>query len=168
MRKSAVFTLCAALLLSACDKNSPTPSGETRGNIESTSFDVSTVKQSLTVDGCEVRVHRVHTARKDLLNPFTIATAKCPTATVVSTEQNCGKSCVSNIVTVTSPATPAPGQKSNQALKKEAEKKLFNERIDQLTKELEAELEALKREQAAQDSADDAAAGANRLTLGIR
>lgn len=98
MRKTAhlrvIPVMAISLLMLGC--NDPTPSKGTRIDLENTSMAVTTIKQKLQIEGCEITVHRVTTASSDSLKDFTIGTAKCPTATVTSTTQNCGKNCYEN------------------------------------------------------------------------
>jgi hypothetical protein len=102
MRRGILFftALVCSLAMTSCS-NDPTPSADSQHNYGNTHFAVSKAGDPFEVDGCLVSVHRVTTASSDLLPDFTLATAKCPTATVDVANNVCGKSCVSNNVLVT-------------------------------------------------------------------
>jgi hypothetical protein len=91
--------LVGAALLTGCS-NDPNPSSSSKANYASTHFAVSKAGDPFVVDGCQVQVHRVTTASTDALPDFTLAVARCPTATVTVENNNCGKSCMSNTIAV--------------------------------------------------------------------
>jgi hypothetical protein len=99
------MTLVSALALTSCS-NDPAPSADSQHNYGATHFAVSKAGDPFEVDGCLVSVHRITTASSDLLPDFTLATAKCPTATVTAVNNGCGKSCVANNIVVTPAAQP--------------------------------------------------------------
>lgn len=110
-RKISLITVVAGLLLaSGCSKD-PTPDVGVAARYKATKMAVTPLDQRLEIDGCTVTVSRVTTTKLDLLSDFTVAVAKCPTATVTSTSHNCGKSCNANNVVVQPglPGTSAPG-----------------------------------------------------------
>lgn len=98
-----VAIVAGALALTSCS-NDPNPNSNTRENYEGTRFAVTKAGQDFVVDGCEVSVHRVTTGNLDSLPDFTLATAKCPSATVTSIENHDGK--VTRNTVVVKPAAP--------------------------------------------------------------
>ena len=127
MLRISLLALVAACSLSACG-NDPRPSTKTADDIANTRMAVTKVKQSLTVEGCSISVHRVHTSISDSLNSFTLAVADCPTATVTTTNQNCGKNCMQNAMLVEPKGVPEGATLS--ARKEAAEAKLNELRRD--------------------------------------
>jgi outer membrane murein-binding lipoprotein Lpp len=98
-----VAVIAGVLALTGCS-NDPNPNSSTKANYEGTRFAVTKAGQGFGVDGCEITVHRVTTGNLDSLPDFTLATAKCPTATVTSIENHEGK--VSRNTVVVKPAAP--------------------------------------------------------------
>lgn len=112
MYRASTLVLAAACLLSACGnwQTDPKPSSKTASDIAQTRMAVTKVEQTLTVEGCSVSVHRVHTSFADSLHNFTLAVADCPTATVTTTNQNCGKNCRQDAMLVQPKTAPQEGE----------------------------------------------------------
>lgn len=110
-RKISMITLAAGLLLMSGCSSDPTPDEGVAAKYKATKMAVTPIEQRLEIDGCLVMVSRVTTAKSDLLSDFTVAVAKCPTATVASTTHNCGRGCNATNVVVQpgGPETSAPG-----------------------------------------------------------
>lgn len=161
---TAVLSAFGAALLASCS-NDPNPSGDTGTNYANTHYSVRDAG-GFSVDGCQVRVHRVFTAARDLMPDFTIAVASCPTANVTMTSHVCGKGCTANNLEIepvgltgaaaaaTTPATPlAPLPESVPTpaqLEREAQRANWSRkrRIGELRTELAlmaGELEQLER-----------------------
>lgn len=130
MLRASTLALAAACLLSACGdwQTNPTPSSKTANDIARTRMAVTKVEQTLTVEGCSVSVHRVHTSFSDSLHNFTLAVADCPTATVTTTNQTCGKNCRQDAILVQPKATLQESE--SLAKRKAAEAKLSSLRED--------------------------------------
>jgi len=105
MRRSTLLVpaFIGLLALASCS-NDPNPNSSTKANYEGTRFAVTKAGPNLDVDGCQVSVHRVTTGNLDSLPDFTLATAKCATATVASIEDHEGK--VSRNTVVVTPVAP--------------------------------------------------------------
>jgi hypothetical protein len=115
------MALVGALALASCS-NDPTPSADSQHNYGATHFAVSKAGDPFEVDGCMVSVHRITTANSDLLPDFTLATAKCQTATVSVVNNGCGKSCVANnvLVTPSAPVFDVQNKQADEAIRVEA------------------------------------------------
>lgn len=109
-RKISLPTLMAGLLLMSGCSSDPTPDAGVAASYKATKMAVTPIEQQLEIDGCTVSVSRVTTAKSDLLSDFTVAVAKCPTATVTSTSHNCGKGCTANNIVVQA-ETPSASDK---------------------------------------------------------
>ncbi|KVP96932.1 hypothetical protein WJ97_14015 [Burkholderia ubonensis] len=148
MRRSTLLlgALAGAIMLSGCG-NDPNPSPDLKANYEGTRFAVTKAGATLEVEGCQVSVHRVTTANSDALNDFTMAVAKCPTATVTATEYGCGKSCHANNIVV-KPVGPTieMHEVSREAAMQAARLQAAAARKSAQVMELRAEVDRLSRE----------------------
>ena len=117
-RKISAITLAAGLLLMSGCSSDPTPDGGVAAKYKATKMAVTPLEQRLEIDGCTVTVSRVTTPRTAILSDFTVAVAKCPTATVTSTSHSCGKSCNANNILVQPvvPGTSEPGADDTGAM----------------------------------------------------
>lgn len=95
-----LLALTASLGLMGC---SETPENQER--IKNTVFQPRTYGQAVELDGCLVQMHQLQAKN---FFPIIVATAKCPTATVTATNQDCGKNCLMEQITVkpNGPAVP--------------------------------------------------------------
>lgn len=140
-----LVVLASTIMMTGCS-NDPTPSDGRKANYAATRFAVTKAGSPLEVEGCQVTVHRVTTADSDYLNDFTLAVAKCPTATVTSTEYSCGKSChANNIVVQPKPQSIEPSDGSaklvreaptTQAAAKDAKVRELRAEVDRLSQEI--------------------------------
>jgi hypothetical protein len=132
----------AAVAFSGCSDN-PTPSARDQASIASTRFAVTKMGEGFQVEGCQVQPWRVNVTGS--LPNFTMATVKCPTASVTATSQNCGKGCTSEYLAVNLngdiPPTIDPAQ-----LRREQERT----RMKQELAELQARMSKLQDELAKQ------------------
>lgn len=142
MKRSTLLlaVLASATLLAGCD-NDPAPSKSSQRNYEETKMAATAIKQPLEIEGCIVKVHRVTTANSDILPNFTIAVAKCPTATVTSTQHGCGKNCSANNIVVQPRAIEAlelaaPRDKAQQRKELREEINRLATRLDALERDL--------------------------------
>ncbi|MDN8078566.1 hypothetical protein QZN30_04040 [Burkholderia multivorans] len=94
VRPVTVLFAMGAALLASCGQN-PNPSADTVANYAGTQYAVSNAG-GFSVDGCQVKIHRVTTRSSDLMPNFTLAVATCPTAQVTTTSHMCGKGCIAN------------------------------------------------------------------------
>jgi len=123
----------SVILLSGCS-NDPAPSQNLLENLGATKMATTRVgTQPLMVDGCEVNVHRVTTGSKSFVPDFTLAVAKCPTATVTVTSQSCGKACQEDDILV------QPGVAVDPLVEQR------NKRVAELRKQLDAVSQELSR-----------------------
>ena len=146
LRTSLLLTVLASAILTGCG-NDPTPSADRKANYAATRFAVTKAGSPLEVEGCQVTVHRVTTANSDYLNDFTLAVAKCPTATVTTTEYGCGKSChANNIVVQPKPLTYEASEAPAEIVRQAAQAQADAARKAAKVMELRAEVDRLSRE----------------------
>lgn len=141
-----IIVLASAILMTGCS-NDPTPSADRKANYAATRFAVTKAGSPLEVEGCQVTVHRVTTANSDYLNDFTLAVAKCPTATVTTTEYGCGKSChANNIVVHPKPQSYEESDVPAEIVRQAAKAQADAARKEAKVMELRAEVDRLSRE----------------------
>jgi hypothetical protein len=108
MRKyTSAFLLACVALLTACGNSSdvprdPTPDADQKQYYANSKLAAMTYGKPLTLDGCQVQLHRVAATHPGVIGKdyLTVATATCPTAVVKSTQETCGRSCVREAVLV--------------------------------------------------------------------
>lgn len=134
----ALAALVTCTLLAGCNQD-PRPSYRDAQEIEQTQLAVTKMGEPFEVDGCTVQAHRVTVS--GALPNFTLATAKCPTAQVSATTQNCGKNCTSEAVkveyAVPAPAlSPAEAQLATKARELRAQVDALNKELKDVEKKL--------------------------------
>lgn len=134
-----IFLLMAAtvgLVLFAGGHFDPTPAESRIAHALATQFEVTQVGSSFDAAGCQVNVHRVTGGSAVPIKPFTLAVAKCPTATVTSTSQVCGKNCIRDDVTVMAAAPAEPARVTAQA-EQLAQIQALSAKVAQLTDKIQ-------------------------------
>jgi hypothetical protein len=142
MRKYlSVLPLALLFQLAGCSDDDPTPDYAIKNSIEQSRYSVVNAGLPLEVDGCLVQVHQVFVTRQRALSngKFTLATAKCPTAQVVATNESCGKSCEQDTLLVTPLA--ASDVRAQERAKKEARLKDKQAQLQRDLAQVSAELE---------------------------
>lgn len=127
-RSTLLAVLASATLIAGC------------GDVQNTSLSAKKIDQELKIEGCDISVHRVNTGVGDMLSNFTIAVAKCPTATTTSTQYGCGKGCTANNIVVQ--PHPPEARELTVPRDKAQQRKELREEINRLA----TRLDALERE----------------------
>jgi hypothetical protein len=143
----------AAVLLAGCGPASPAkdPSMTPERQAEYASSRVFVAKEGepFEVEGCKVQLHAVRVTRPGTLSDATVtlATAKCPTANVTATHENCGKNCEQDTIRVEA-AAAAQAKREDAARQLAKQKAALKDKMSQLDEEkaqAAAQLEQLEQ-----------------------
>jgi hypothetical protein len=140
LKRTLVVALATLTTLNGCGERvvpDPTPSAEIKAELSKTRLAVATLGEPFEVDGCTVQAHRVHVSGN--VPNFTLATAKCPTATVRATENSCGKNCTNSVVQVIpglSPEATLVSKESAERAQLKADLKQTREEVARLKEKL--------------------------------
>lgn len=147
---TTLLLLCFALL-SGCDDtvDNPTPTPSTRASFESSRYATVKAGAPFEVEGCQIQVHKVFVTRTQQMSAdsFTLATAKCPTADVTVTHENCGKNCVHNNILVGVPTA----KRDEEAILRQERKTALNKNLEKLRAEQTKTISELKALEQASD-----------------
>lgn len=147
----------AAIALAGCSNKpaeDPTMSDEHLVGYANSRFFVAKEGQPFVVDGCQVQIHAVRVTRPGTMSngSFTLATAKCPTAQVTATHENCGKNCEQDTLRVEAVAPTTAQQEAaqreeaaRQLAKQKAELKSRMDKLEEERAQAAAQLEELEQ-----------------------
>jgi len=143
----------AAVLLVGCsnstDAKDPAMSPETQAGYANSRIFVAKEGEPFEVEGCRVQLHAVRVNRPGTMSNdmVTLATAKCPTANVTATHENCGKNCEQDTIRVkaTAAARAQREDAARQVAKQKAELKAKMSQLDDEKAQAAAQLEQLEQ-----------------------
>jgi hypothetical protein len=145
----------AAVLLAGCGKTSmsdaadPTLDRDKQVGYANSRIFVTKDGEPFELEGCRVQLHAVRVTRPGTMSNamVTLATAKCPTAQVTATHENCGKNCEHDTLRIdtTAAARAQRDDAARELAKQKADLKAKMNKLDEEKALAAAQLEELEQ-----------------------